>query len=63
MKIFCILPFIFSAVFAISLKDSGICLMQEESSVARWYKNLPDFWPNRDIIELHGLAAIRELHS
>ena len=54
MKIFCILPFIFSAVFAISLKDSGICLMQEESSVVRWYKNLPDFWPNRDIIELHG---------
>ena len=61
MKILCILQFIFSAVLSISLKDSGICLMQEESFI--WHKNLPDFWPNTNIIELHGKKAIKELHS
>ena len=63
MRIFYILPFIFSAVLSISLKDSDICLIQEESFAARWYKNLPDFWPNTNIIELHGKEAIKELHS
>ena len=61
MKNFCIIPFIFSAVLSISLKDSSICLTQEENT--RWHKNLPDFWPNTNIIELHGKEAIKELHS